>query len=743
MSIIYNEKQRLFSLETADSEYQMKVNTYGILLHLYYGKKVNRFDMGFQLSVADRGFSGNPYEARMDRGISLDTLPQEYTGANVGDMRIGSLCLEQENGSRSCDLRYDGHRIYHGKYQPDGLPGVRTYLEDMDSTAVMTLEIDLSDGLSGIRATLCYGVFEKENIITRAVKITNTGKNQVILHKASSLCMDFPYGDYDLIHFHGRHCMERQFERKSIGHEVITVGSRRGMSSHHHNPFVILADVGTTETQGDAYGFMLAYSGNHKVEVERDSVDSTRIVMGLHDENFSWSLEPGASFWTPEGILSYSSEGLNALSQSYHQVIQNRIIHPKYRDRKRMVLINNWEATYFDFNTEKILQLADAASDLGMDLLVLDDGWFGQRVDDHAGLGDWYVNEEKLPGGLSYLASEVNRRGLQFGLWFEPEMINEQSDLYRTHPDWVLCDPNRKPMLSRDQMVLDMSREDVVNYLFTSMSRVLSGANIAYVKWDCNRVLANVFSNLLPAKQQGEVAHRYMLGVYGLLQRLLDAFPNLMIEGCSGGGGRFDAGMLYFCPQIWTSDNTDPIARASIQMGTSYGYPVRTMGAHVSASPNHQTKRKTSWATRGVVALAGTFGYELDLSCLDDEEKDTVRRQIQDFHKYDDIIANGRYYRLVEGDSNKKYRAWEFVSHDANEALVQIVMSDVESNMRFPCVKLFGLDSDALYREEISGDTYSGTALMQGGYVFRSLLMDGKIYQDEYPAMQLHFVRTE
>ncbi len=743
MSVVFDQEKNMFFLITDNSEYQIKINEIGMLLHVYYGPQVNRTDMSYLLKQTDRGFSGNPYECSKTRGLSLDTLPQEYTGVNVGDLRISSIELQNSNGSLSCDWRYVNHSIIKGKYMLNGLPYVRGRNGNLaDERDVTTLIIKLEDYVTKMEVQLLYGVFEHKDIITRAAQIHNLGSGTVYLEKASSICMDFPYGNYDLIHFHGKHCLERIPERISIGHDIITIGSRRGMSSHHNNPFVILADGSTTENSGNAYGFMMMYSGNHKTEVERDFVDNIRLVMGINDYNFRWKLNPEETFTTPEIIMAFTSKGLNDLSSKYHHIIRENIIDSKYYSVKRNVLINNWEATYFNFNEKKIIELADEASKLGIDMFVLDDGWFGQRIDDNAGLGDWYVNEDKLKGGIKYLVDEVNKRGMKFGLWFEPEMINEDSDLFRAHPDWVVRDPDRKPMLSRNQMVLDMSRRDVRDYLYEMISNILAEGNIEYVKWDFNRAVVNCYSNNLPYDQQGEFSHRFVLGTYSLLERLLSEFPNLMIEGCSGGGGRFDAGMLFYCPQVWTSDNTDPISRLAIQEGTSYGYPVCTMGAHVSASPNHQTKRKTSMRTRGIVAQSGTFGYELDITKLTDKEKDIVRKQIYDFHKYDELIRHGEYYRLSTGMDNNWYTCWEFVSRDRLEALVNIVINNIEVNARFPYVHLCGLDSNAMYTIENSGKVYSGASLMYGGYAFNELLMDDSIYTDEYPSMQIHLIKV-
>lgn len=735
MSILYDENTKLFRLVTDSTEYQMKISEAGILQHIYYGKSIGGTDMSYHNWYIDRGFSGNPYESRASRGVSLDLLSQEYTGSGVGDYRVSSISIIMENGSRSCDLRYVEHHIYKGKYKIPEMPSVR---EDETSE---TLEIILCDKINGLEVKLLYGVFAKKNVITRAVVATNKSDYPIRLEKAASSCIDFPCGKYDLIHFHGRHNMERQKERIPVTHDIHVVGSRRGMTSHQQNPFVILCEHNTNEEYGLCYGFMMVYSGNHKTEIEMNQAGSTRVVMGIQDENFSWLLNSGEIFNTPEVILSCSSEGLGRLSHNYHHIIRENVCNPKYMNIQRPVLINNWEATYFNFDSDKIINLAHEAHDIGIEMLVLDDGWFGKRDDDNSGLGDWYVNEQKLSGGLKRIADEVNSLGMKFGLWFEPEMINEDSDLYRQHPDWAMTDPDRKPMMSRNQMLLDMSRKDVQDYLFDSMCKVLDSANIEYVKWDFNRSMSNVFSNLLEAQRQGEVAHRFILGTYSLLERLLERYPNIMIEGCAGGGGRFDAGMLYYCPQIWCSDDTDPIERLQIHSGTSFGYPVCTMGSHVSASPNHQTARQTSLRTRGVVAMSGTFGYELDLSATTENEKEEIRQQIKDFHKYYWLIQKGEYFRLTDEQTQDYFTSWEFAAEDKSQALVNIVITNVHANPEFPFVRLKGLDEASTYILEGTDQTFTGAALMNGGFVFGDIICGSGCVRDTYPAAQYHFVK--
>ena len=729
MSIQYDQNARLFHLKTKNTSYQMKADGVGTLLHLYYGKAVDG-DMSYLVRYFDRsGFSGNPYSQQDNRAYSPDVLPQEYAGSGVGDFRIPAVQVIAENGSRSVDLAYTGCRIIIGRESLSGLPFVRGNGKEE------TLEITLEDPVISLQVQLYYTVFEEEDVIVRSAKITNLSEKTVSLEKAASACVDFNCGRYEMIHFHGRHAMERQAERIRLAHGISSFGSRRGMSSHHSNPFVILCDPECTENAGNCYGFMLMYSGSHLEEAETDQTGSTRVVTGIHPDGFSWQLNPGDSFQTPEAILSFSAAGLNRLSGQYHRLLREHVIPERYREAARPVLINSWEAAYFDFDAEKILRFARSAKELGVEMLVLDDGWFGHRNDDKSSLGDWTANEAKLGCSLKSLSEQVHALGLKFGLWFEPEMISEDSALYQAHPNWALADPDRKPVVGRNQLVLDMSRPEIVDYLFDTMSAVLDHAQIEYIKWDFNRSVSNLYSAALPARQQGELGHRFILGTYRLLERLLERWPDLMIEGCAGGGGRFDAGMLFYCPQIWCSDDTDAIERLEIQRGTSYGYPVSAVGSHVSAVPNQQTGRVTPLHTRGIVAQSGTFGYELNPEGLSNEEKAEIRKQIADYHQYSSLISQGRYYRLNELDSADDFSAWMFVSPDQSEVLVNLVMTHVRANGPFPFIRLRGLDAEKAYRLEGTGEVFSGAALMYGGYSFAPPSGD-------YAAFRLHFLEA-
>ena len=729
MSIRYIQETKQLILETQNTAYQMKIDELGYLQHLYYGSRLGHNDMSYPYRIYDHGFSGNPYDMRQNRAYSLDSMAQEYTSFGVGDFRVTSIRASCSDGSRCAEFRYEKHEILDGKYAIPGLPCVYD-----DGNTVHTLIVTLIDNAANIRIKLYYGVFEELDIITRCAEIINASKEIIWLRKACSMCLELPFGRWDMIHFHGRHCMERQPERVPLFHGIHTISSGRGMSGHQHNPFVILCDREAAEESGPCYGVMLMYSGNHKTEVELDQFDSVRIVTGVSDDRFRWELAPGASFHSPEVILSYA-EGLTELSHQYHRVIRNNVVRGEYKLSHRPVLINNWEATYFDITEEKVLRIAEKAKELGIEMFVLDDGWFKNRNDDNAGLGDWIPDTEKLPNGLDGLIAKINDLGLGFGLWIEPEMVNEDSDLYRRHPDWALTAPNRAPMMSRNQLALDLSREEVHEYLYQTISGLLEKYNISYIKWDFNRSLSDVYSRSTPSARQGEVAHRYYLSLYRLYERLTAQFPHVLFEGCAGGGGRFDAGMLYYNPQIWCSDNTDPVARLKIQYGTSFGYPSCTVGAHVSASPNHQTGRETPLNTRGVVAMSGTFGYELDLSKLSDEECKEIKEQIRCYKELEPMIHNGRLYRLSKMSDASYYAAWQYVSPDQSRSLLNIVVTDPQANSVPVHVRLKGLKPEAAY--SVDGEFEClGSALMQGGYTFPRLMGD-------YPALQLNIVQID
>lgn len=716
MAITFNETTRIFTLTTAHTTYQMQADAQGYLLHLYYGARTAG-EMDYLLNYGDRGFSGNPNSAGSDRTYSLDALPQEYPSLGTGDFRNYALNIENADGSQCCNPVYITHEIAAGKYTLKGLPFVRA-----EENEAETLKIILEDPVTKVELHLLYGVLEKEDIITRSVIIKNAGKAPVTVKKAQSACLDFLHGDYDLIKFYGRHAMERNMERMPVSHESTRIGSRRGTSSHQYNPGVILAGKNTNEDSGSCYGMLFVYSGNFLVEAEKDQYDQTRIQMGLTDELFAYPLEAGAEFIAPEVILSYTNKGLSRLSQQYHHCIMNHICQGKYVHANRPVLINSWEAAYFDFTGDTIVELAKEAKALGIDMVVMDDGWFGKRNDDNSSLGDWYVNEEKLGGTLTKLIERVNAEGVKFGIWIEPEMVSEDSDLYREHPEWAITIPGRKPVRSRNQLVLDFSRKEVRDEIFKRICAVLDQGNVEYIKWDMNRSLADIYAP--------NVTYDYVLGVYDFLEKLTNRYPDILIEGCSGGGGRFDAGMLYYTPQIWCSDNTDAINRTRIQYGTSFFYPVAAMGSHVSAVPNHQTGRVTSMHTRGVAAMSGTFGYELNPALLNAKEKAEIRAQLAQYREYQELIREGDYYRL-SNPFQDNFAAWMVVSDDRSKALVSVIRLTAEANPPAAYVTLKGMEEDAFYREKTTGKVYPGAALMEAGILLPAAVSEYEAYQIE------------
>ncbi len=726
MFIDYNDKDHIFTLQTKASTYQMYVDPHGYLLHCYYGSKIEGQNLSYLIQQQDRGFPGNPPDAAGDRSLSPDTLPQEYSTFGVGDFRESCLDLQNFHGGIAADFRYVSHRIYKGKQKLQGLPA--TFGEDSE---VESLEIDMEDRVSGVVVSLQYSVFPDDNVITRSARIVNTGRKTVKLSRTLSMCLDNQIpAERDVITFYGRHMGERNLERTSARHGKIRVDSSRGASSPHQNPFLILCDHNADEIQGECFAFSLVYSGSFMAQVELDQIDQLRVVMGIEPDRFSWELTPGASFQTPEVICCYHSRGFDELSNQLHRFQRKHLMRGPYASHPCPVLVNNWEATYFDFNTDKLLDLAQAAKEVGIEMLVLDDGWFGSRNDDTTSLGDWWVNEEKLPGGLTLLSEKLHEYGLKFGLWFEPEMVSPVSELMQSHPEWCLQIPGRPGVTSRAQCVLNMGLSEVQDYLYDKMSEIIRGANLSYMKWDMNRSITDAYSRELPIHRQGEVWHRYILGVYALMDRILTEFPDLLIESCASGGGRYDAGMLYYSPQVWCSDNTDAIDRLKIQYGNSFGFPVKSVGSHVSVSPNHQTGRTVPFETRAVVAMSGSFGYEMDLTKLNQKEKQIVREQILRFKDQRDVLQTGTYHRLTNAQQDRWFTAWMSVSQDRSRAIVSIVLLAPIPNAPILVIKLRGLNPDAFYRDP-SGKQYTGEALMKAGLIISPLYGDYTAVQVE------------
>lgn len=710
MGINYEQTAKTFHLRTKKTSYILKVLESGHLCHLYWGKKINTNNLDY---LIEKNLWGS-FLANTDNigTFQLEATTQEYPSYGVTDLRSPAIELQFEDGTTTTDLRYEDYKIYKGKPYLKGLPS--TYVEN-DNEAT-TLEIYLRDNLKNVKVILKYSVFEEFDAITKSVKIVNEGEEEVNILRALSANVDFKEDDFDFIHLSGAWARERHIVRTELRSGIQSIESRRGASSHAQNPFMALARKGSHEENGDVYGLSLVYSGNFLAAVEVDMYNKSRAQIGINPFDFKWLLEKGEEFETPEAVLVYSPNGLRGMSHIYNDLYGKRLCRGKHRDKVRPILINNWEATYFDFNETNIKEIAKEASNLGMELFVLDDGWFGKRDDDKSSLGDWFVNEEKIKGGLGKLSKEINDMGLQFGLWFEPEMVSPESELYKKHPDWCIHVPGRNRSTARDQLILDLSRDEVCDYIIKVVSEVLESASISYVKWDMNRNMTEIGSLGLPAKRQRETAHRYMLGLYRVLEEITSRFPDILFESCSGGGGRFDPGMLYYMPQTWTSDDTDAIERLKIQFGTSLVYPSASMGCHVSAVPNHQVHRITPIETRGVVAMAGNFGYELDITKLTVEEKEVIKNQVKLYKEIRETVQFGDVFRLLSPFESNGV-AWMNISKDKSEIVVNYVKQYAEPNKWNKPLKLAGLEEEAKYEivgEEVilGGDELMNVGLM-------------------------------
>lgn len=710
MSISYQKKDKIFHLQTPNTSYVMGVLDNKHLLHLYYGKRIDEYCCILDNFPISGELAFSPIDIP-EHFMSTNMLPMEYPCYGSADFRSPAFHAEYEDGSSVTCFEYESYKIFSGKKKLPGLPA--TYVEE-DSEAD-TLEITLCDHLTGIRVVLSYTVFNHIDAIAKSVQVKNEGAQTVTVKSALSSTVHLFDKNYEFVHLEGAWARERSIQKRPLLNGVMQIDSKRVSSSHHHSPFIALARPYATETQGDVYGFSFVYSGNHIEQVEVNEFDVARVQVGINPFGFGWQLIPGETFQTPEVILTYSDEGFGKMSRTYHKLYRTRLVRGKYREEERPVLINNWEATYMDFNEEKIMKIAEKAQSVGIDLMVLDDGWFGKRNSDNCSLGDWVVDRNKLPNGIESLATKVNELGMQFGLWFEPEMISEDSDLYRKYPDWCVHIDGRKRIPARQQLTLDLTKEEVRDYIVEAVCSVLKSAPISYVKWDYNRNVTEIGSKSLPPERQQEFAHRYVLGVYEVLERITSAFPEVLFEGCSGGGGRFDAGMLYYYPQYWTSDNTDGVERLSIQHGTSMVMPASTMGAHVSAVPNHQVGRNTPLLFRGHVAMAGQFGYELDLNTLSEEEIDLVKEQLAQYKDIRNVIQKGEMYRLASPFEGRN-TSWEYVYEDRVVLIYYTICA--RSTLGKNCIKLCGLDEHATYVETTSGKEYRGSYLMNVGLYF-------------------------
>ena len=720
MSIHYNPEKRVFKLDTPNTSYIMELaDSFGYLVHDYYGPRLPDDGVSYLNRCAEPPYT--PEKNPRDKLSFLDGAPLEYPAGGTGDFREHALEVRTAGGHCAAELGYRSHTVYKGKKPLEGLPAVFGGTEDCTS-----LELVLEDPCIHLRATLKYTVFERLDAITRSVEITNLDGQPVFLTKALSACLDVENRDFDLLTLHGSWARERQLQYRKVGYGRQGAFSERGESSHQDHPFAALTTPNATQTAGEVYAMHFVYSGNFEAQAECSQFGLVRLLMGIAPCQFCWKLDPGASFQTPEVVMVYSHQGLGHMTRTFHDLYRGHLIRSPWRDKKRPVLLNNWEATHFNFNTEKLLSMAREAAKLGIELLVMDDGWFGNRFDDNRALGDWTVNEEKLPGGLKYLADELNKLGLAFGIWMEPEMISPDSDLYRAHPDWAIQIPGRTPGRCRNQCVLDLTRPEVLEYTWKQIEAVVSSANISYVKWDMNRQLSDIGSLGLEPDRQGELFHRYVLAVYELQNRLVTRFPDLLLENCSGGGARFDPGMLFYSPQIWCSDDTDAVERLKIQEGTALLYPLSTIGAHVSDCPNHAIGRVTPFETRGHVALAGTFGYELDVTRIPQADREQIPEQVAMYHKYSGLVREGDYYRIASYAENGCYDCWQVTAKDGGETLVTYVQVLGRPNFRSRRVRLQGLDPNAHYRLEGTGQVYSGGALLYGGLPIPALWGDFK-----------------
>ncbi|KGX93972.1 alpha-galactosidase [Pontibacillus halophilus JSM 076056 = DSM 19796] len=715
MPIYVNEETRQFHLQGNRVSYIFHVMRNGQLGHLHYGKRLA--DRSYQHLQREEERPNTTYVYEGDSTFSLDLARQEYPTYGTTDYREPALHVVHPDGSRVTDLEYVGYTIVAGKPSLSGLPA--TYVEE-DSEAE-TLLLRLADATAGLMVELAYTVYHERDVIVRSARVHSEADAPLRLQRALSCSVDLADRNFELLQLSGAWIRERHLYTRPLVPGLQGISSTRGTSSNQQNPFLALKRPDATETTGEVFGFSLVYSGNFQAQVEVDHYDCARVSLGINPFDFEWKLEPGESFQTPEVVMAYSDEGLSQMSDTFHELYRTRLARGQWRDRIRPVLINNWEATYFDFTEEKVVELAREAKEVGVELFVLDDGWFGKRNDDTTSLGDWVVDRAKLPNGIRHLADRITELGMGFGLWFEPEMVSKESSLYEEHPDWLIQVPNRRLSHGRNQYVLDYSRQEVVDYMFTAMSQVLSEAPITYVKWDMNRTMTEVGSLSLANDRQAEVPHRYLLGVYELYERLTETFPHVLFESCASGGARFDPGMLYYAPQGWTSDNTDAIERLSIQYGTSLVYPLSSMGAHVSAVPNHQVKRNTSLETRANVAYFGMFGYELDVTRMSVEEKREVKQQIDFYKEHRSLIQNGRFLRLIspfEGDGN--VTSWMVVSPQGDEALVGYYQTLSRPNQGFKQLRLRGLDPDATYHIEGEVGEYYGDELMYVGLPLRS-----------------------
>ncbi len=722
MAIIHSNG--CFKLDTAHTSYLFKVIGPKIVMHEYYGSKISDMDLGYIYPLDEtRSYTAAPYDDT-EMLYRPNDIPQEYTAFGCTDFRTTALRAKMPDGSRALDLRYHSFEILKGAASLKGLP----HATENSQEGIETLVLALKDEATEVYVKSYYTVFEKFDVIARANEIINKTGEPIYIENAASAQLDFLGSDYDLLKLCGAWARERNIERTPLHSGIQGFASRRGTSSHQFAPFLCLCDKNADEEKGSAYGCHLVYSGNHKTEIECDQYGCTRAVIGINDEGFSWKLEAGESFTTPQALLSYSDSGIGGLSRSFHGFIRRHIFRERWYGSRRPLLINNWEATYCDFDEPILVALAKTAADLGIEMLVMDDGWFGNRNDDRTSLGDWFVNKNRLPNGLESLSRAINETGMKFGIWMEPEMISEDSELYRAHPDWVLCVPTRGKSIGRHQLILDIINPEVKSYVIDIVCEVVRKANAAYLKWDMNRYLSEAFSATLSADNQGEAYHRYCLALYEILEAITTRHPNLLIEHCSGGGGRFDCGMLYYSPQVWTSDDTDAGERIKIQFGTSVAFPITSMGSHVSAVPNHQTARVSPLKARADVAFGGTFGYELDINKLTDNEREEIREQCAFYKEHYNLFNYGDFYRIAYEE--EKFAAWCFASPDKREIMLFCMQIEAGAN-----------DANRFIRLPAAGDMrYTCEGAAYSGDTLRNLGVCLKFVPGERTTAMWHFV---
>ena len=722
--ISYDTQTNIIHLQTKGISYVIEILKNKYPMQLYYGKRVEKYtkyEENRPLLYKD-GWTGADID---EYGTPLDSaqLAWEFPCFGRPDLRIPAFCAEYENGSGITEFIYESQKIYKGKKSLDGLPA--TYAESEDE--VDSIDITLADKYTGLKAVLSYSVFEEYDAITKSVRIINDGRENVNIKSVMSSTVHMFDSEFELLHLSGTWAREAHIKKEPIMQGVMQIDSRFGASGHEHRPFIVLARPAATETTGEVYGFSLVYSGNHIEQTERNYFDIVRVCIGINPFGFNWQLELGESFQAPEAVLTYSDEGFGKMSDTYHRLYRERLCREKYKNAERPVLANSWEAYYTKVDEEKLLSLANKAKELDIEMIVLDDGWFG-RGSSGISLGDWYADKEKFPNGINSVAEKINQMGLKFGIWFEPEMMSVKSELFKKHPEWCIHAPDRLQSPINNRYVMDLSRKDVCEFIYETISNILKDGNVAYIKWDYNRNMTDMGSEYLPQERQQELSHRYMLGLYSVLDRLNKDFPDVLFEGCASGGGRLDPGMMYYFSQYWTSDCTDAVERMYIQHGMSMFVPSSFMSSHVSAVPNHQTGRKTSLHTRGVCAMAGTFGYELDPAKMTDEERREIREQIVEYKKYAQLVQNGLYYRLSNPFA-EEIGAWEFASEDGKEVLVNVVMLEIHGNMTVNYVKMKGLCVGQFYKDSNTGKIYPAEALMEVGIPMPLEFGEYKAYQ--------------